>query len=148
MRVARLGCVALALVAVDAHARAPRADRPARADRVTVPAGPAKVGSTKGEEDERPERTVDVKAFAIDRTEVTRAAYAACVATRRCKAVPAGEGDDARLPITNVSWSDAQTYCKFAHGRLPTEIEWEKAARGAEGREYPWGDALDCTRAN
>jgi formylglycine-generating enzyme required for sulfatase activity len=127
-----------------ASARAPRADR------VLIPAGSFQQGSTRGDDDERPVRTVTLKAFAIDRTEVTRADYARCVSAGRCKAVPAAwaaEGDG-RLPVTGVDWRDAQAYCRFASGRLPSEAEWEKAARGADGREYPWGDAVDCAHAN
>jgi eukaryotic-like serine/threonine-protein kinase len=122
-----------------------------RADRIVVPAGPFVFGSTHGEEDERPARRRTLPAFAIDRTEVTRADYARCVAARRCKA-PAPDGaaqpERDRLPATGVSWGDAQAYCAFAGGRLPTEAEWEKAARGDDEREYPWGNDAACDRAN
>ena len=129
---------------------------PARADRIVVPAGPFVYGSTRGDDDERPARRRTLPAFAIDRTEVTRADYARCVAARRCKppaptpaAAPAATpGETERLPQTGVSWRDARTYCAFAGGRLPTEAEWEKAARGDDGREYPWGDDAACARAN
>ena len=121
-------------------------------DRVPVPAGPFVQGSAHGDEDERPPRSRTLPAFVIDRTEVTRAAYAACVAARRCKPVPpalAGPtGADGKLPATNVSWSDARDFCAFAGGRLPSEAEWEKAARGPDGREYPWGADASCDRAN
>ncbi|HVZ88404.1 MAG TPA: SUMF1/EgtB/PvdO family nonheme iron enzyme [Polyangia bacterium] len=124
------------------------ADRPAH-DRVLIPAGPFTQGSTHGEEDERPARKVNLKAFAIDRTEVTRGDYAKCVAAGRCAAVAdATAASEPRVPVTGVDWNDAQAYCKFAGGRLPTEAEWEKAARGTDGREYPWGNQVDCSRAN
>jgi formylglycine-generating enzyme required for sulfatase activity len=145
-----------------AAARDPRVDRPAP-DRVVIPGGPFTQGSTRGDEDERPVRKVVVKTFAIDRTEVTRGDYALCVSAGRCKPAPSpagaaaasaaavpppAAGADSKLPVTGVDWSEAQAYCRFAGGRLPTEAEWEKAARGTDGREYPWGNAADCTRAN
>ena len=120
----------------------------AKSDRVLVPAGPFARGSTKGADDERPVRVRTLPAFRIDRTEVTRAMYARCVAARRCPSLSLELATDGDLPVTNVNWSEARAFCAFAGGRLPTEDEWEKAARGSDGREFPWGNDLDCSRAN
>jgi len=138
----RLSILAVACVCLAAgHAPKP--------DRVLIPAGVFTQGSTRGDEDERPARKVTLKAFSIDRTEVTRGDYAACVEAKRCKAPPHDDAAaDPKLPMTDVDWSDAQAFCKFAGARLPTEAEWEKAARGEDGREYPWGNDADCARGN
>jgi formylglycine-generating enzyme required for sulfatase activity len=119
-----------------------------RPDRILIPAGPTIQGSTKGADDERPSRKKTLPAFKIDRTEVTRAAYARCVAARRCAKTEADLQTDPLLPMTNVNWHEARTFCTYAGGRLPTEAEWEKAARGTDGREFPWGDAPACDKAN
>jgi serine/threonine-protein kinase len=139
--------VLLALAASAAGpTRAPRT-RAARPDRVVVPAGNFVRGATAAI-DERPVETKRLGAFRIDRTEVTRAMYARCVTARRCKPPPIDLAADETLPVTQVSWHDAKAFCAFAGGRLPSEDEWEKAARGADGRPYPWGAELDCARAN
>ena len=146
----RLLAVVLGLVTGALGARLVFAGRPAT-DRVPVPAGPFVQGSARGDDDERPVRTRVLPAFAIDRTEVTRAAFALCVSARRCKAPPgdfSAAGAAAKLPVTNVSWTDARDFCAFAGGRLPSEAEWEKAARGTDGREFPWGADAACERAN
>ena len=152
---AALIAAAAATAATAATGASAAARRPVVAvDRVPVPGGAFVQGSTHGDEDERPVRSTALPAFAIDRTEVTRGAYAACVAARRCKRVPPELGagadgdDDARLPVVGVSWFDAQDFCRFAGGRLPTEAEWERAARGTDGRELPWGGEPLCDRAN
>jgi len=112
--------------------------------RVLVPAGSFTRGSNQHEDDERPARQESLPAFAIDQTETTRGAYDRCVAAHACKAPPpafrsTAGADRERLPVVGVSWFDARDYCRFAGGRLPSESEWEKAARGPDGRRTPWG---------
>jgi formylglycine-generating enzyme required for sulfatase activity len=119
----------------------------ARRDRVTIPAGDFVQGSTRVD-DERPVRTVHLGAFKIDRTEVTRGMYARCVAARRCGKTAVDLQTEPQLPMINVTWHEARAFCTYAGGRLPTEAEWEKAARGSDGREFPWGNDAACARGN
>jgi formylglycine-generating enzyme required for sulfatase activity len=103
-------------------------------------------------EAEAPQRTVFLPAYAIDRTEVTVGAYRACVRKGACAGAPLVEarrmlaGD--AFPVEAVTWSEAVAYCRFRGGRLPSEAEWEKAARGTLGLTWPWGDRWDGARAN
>jgi formylglycine-generating enzyme required for sulfatase activity len=120
----------------------------AKFERVLIPAGSFVKGSNRGADDERPMAKRSLPAYRIDRTEVTRAMYARCVAARRCPQPAIDLAQDPELPVTNVNWHEAHAFCAFAGGRLPSEDEWEKAARGTDGREYPWGNELDCGRAN
>ena len=139
------GLALLASTGLDGSRAGAAADKP---DRVLVPAGPFSRGSLRGADDERPVKVRTLPAFHIDRTEVTRAMYARCVSAKRCPAISIDLTVDTDVPVTNVSWSEARTFCAFAGGRLPSEDEWEKAARGSDGREFPWGGELDCGHAN
>lgn len=114
---------------------------------VAVPPGDFTMGSDYGEADERPAHTVSLAAFFIDRDEVTVGAYRRCVTAKQCRE-PRGPVGSERAPVTWVSWRDAYDYCRFVGRRLPTEAEWERAARGGDGRRFPWGNDADCTRAN
>jgi formylglycine-generating enzyme required for sulfatase activity len=99
--------------------------------------------------DEQPGRNVTLKAFQIDKLEVAQAEYQRCVEARAC-ATPQGFDPAAHptWPATNLSWAMADAYCRWANKRLPTEAEWERAARGLNQWIYPWGDeAPGCKRA-
>jgi formylglycine-generating enzyme required for sulfatase activity len=125
---------------------------------VYVPAGKFLMGSEDGYDNEKPQHTVYLDAFWIDQTEVTNAMYAQCVADGKCelpqktKSYTRSNYYDglqyADYPVINVDWSQANAYCGWAGRRLPTEAEWEKAARGTDGRIYPWGEGIDCSLAN
>ena len=117
-----------------------------------IPAGEFQMGSEDGDDDEKPVHTVYLDGFWIDQTEVTNAMYAACVETGRCEEPSDRTYLDnsayANHPVMYVDWEGASNYCEKVGARLPTEAEWEKAARGTDGRTYPWGDGIDCSKAS
>lgn len=147
------------------------------AEMAHVPAGEFLMGSTdadpKAGDDEKPQHTVYLEAFWIDQVEVTTARYVEFLNALGghqdtcggydCAETQNGEADshifreDGRYvvesgfedhPMTEVSWYGAQAYCEWVGVRLPTEAEWEKAARGIDGRLYPWGNgATNCDKA-
>ena len=121
------------------------------AETVYVPAGEFLMGSKKGEgqDDEHPQRSVYLDGYWIYKNDVTVAEYQRfCTATGHKMPLAPDWGWNDDNPITNVSWDDAKAYSDWAGLALPTEAQWEKAARGTDGRIYPWGNDWDKARAN
>ncbi len=118
---------------------------------VRVPAGEFLMGSPEGpgQPHERPQHRVHVSEFLIDKTEVTWRQYRKFAAQTGASSPPMrswGRADD--YPVSSVTLEQASRFCAWAGGRLPTEAEWEKAARGPESLIYPWGNTWDPDRCN
>jgi formylglycine-generating enzyme required for sulfatase activity len=124
---------------------------------VEIPAGPFTMGRDGGADDESPAHEVELPTYYMELFEVTNDQFAAFAedtgyvteaeadSATGWRAYADGKGNH---PVVKVSWNDAKAYCEWAGRRLPTEPEWEKAARGTEGFLYPWGDDWDPNKAN
>jgi formylglycine-generating enzyme required for sulfatase activity len=116
-----------------------------------VPAGEFKMGSNDYP-GSSPVHTVYLDAYWIDKTEVSNAQYHLCVDSGACKKPGLikffNDSKYSEHPVIAVDLSHAKAYCEWAGRRLPTEAEWEKAARGTDQRTYAWGEGIDCTKAN
>lgn len=131
------------------------------AEMVLVTEGKFTMGSDKGQPDEQPVHDVYLDAFYIDKFEVTNQLFKACVDEGQCdpprqnyffvqspSKIYFGNPQYDNYPVVYVDWNMARAYCEWRGARLPTEAEWEKAARGTEGNIYAWGKDLDCQKAN
>ena len=125
---------------------------------ILIPSGDFIIGYDNGVKAEKPQNTRHVDTFYIDKYEVTNSHYTECVEAKNC--IPPYKNNSSTrstyfgnpkyndYPVIYVDWYMAKNYCEWRDARLPTEPEWEKAARGTDGRLYPWGNRIDYTFAN
>lgn len=110
---------------------------------ILIAAGPFTMGSNEGLPNERPEHSVTLDSYYIDQYEVTMTLYRTFLESKNYQSPPTWDDEAATVvgdrPAVGMKWTDAAAYCQWAGKRLPTEAEWEKAARGTDGRRYPWG---------
>jgi len=125
---------------------------PAGTGEVLIPEGEFTMGSNTGLPNEQPVHQVYLDAYYIDKYEVTNSQYRKCVDAGVCQPPSKTRNYDnpeyAKHPVTYVDWYSANAYCAWRGAHLPTEAEWEKAARGTDGRIYPWGNSMSCDFAN
>ncbi|NIM20467.1 MAG: SUMF1/EgtB/PvdO family nonheme iron enzyme [Candidatus Latescibacteria bacterium] len=142
------------MVEADPETSSDTAPRPE--DMLTIPAGLFIRGTTGGGFDEKPERSIFLDAFSIDRYEVTNHHYRQFVEVTRHRnpgpparyAKNIGRMRGVNQPVVYVSWEDASDYCRWKGKRLPSEAEWEKAMRGVDARLWPWGNSEQPDGAN
>jgi eukaryotic-like serine/threonine-protein kinase len=125
---------------------------------ILIPAGEFIMGSDNGDPNEKPSHIVYLDTYYIDKTEVTNAEYILCVRegicqqplqiTSRTRSQYYGDEQFDNYPVVNIDWGMAKSFCEWREARLPTEAEWEKAARGESGSIYPWGDVFSCHKGN
>lgn len=114
------------------------------------------MGSTT--KDEVPVHSVTLPGYWIDETEITNQMFAFCIQAGNCspkgsnasfsRAKYFNNSEFAKFPVLHIDWNQAKAYCNWAGGRLPSEAQWEKAARGSDARTYPWGEGIDPSLAN
>ena len=158
----------IVIVGCDPLSGGARGTAPSPGQMVTIPQGEFIMGSDQTDTaqqgvefgtakpwflDEHPQRTVTLPTYQIDVYETTNDQYRQFVDATRAAAPPTWPdgrfpADQGRWPVTGITWFEADRFCRWAGKRLPTEAEWEKAARGTDGREYPWGNAFDEKKGN